>query len=494
MWSLIIRFFAALLVVVTLCACGGDNDAADAELVMYCAAGIKKPVAEIARQYEEEYGVAVRLQYGGSGTLLSMIEVTPKGDIYLAADSSYTDIGIEKGLIAETLPVAFMRAGIGVPKGNPKNIKSLEQLTDDTLRVGFANPEAASVGKFTRKILSEAGVWDRVSPTVLMPTVNELANTLKLGTTDAVIVWDAVANQYPEIDFVSVPEFESRKKDITLGVLSGSKNATEALRFCRYMSASDKGLEIFDADGYEAVEGDKWAVKPEILLFSGAMLRPAIEQSVKDFEAREGVVITPIYNGCGVLVSQMKAGEQPDAYFSCDVKFMDMVSEKFLESTMVSANEMVILVEKGNPRGIKTLADLAIPGHRLGFAHPEKSALGYLTKFLLEEEDGLYQKVVESGNLKMDSPTGDFLVNQIKTGSLDAVIVYKSNALAASSTVEDVDIIEIARPDAVAHQPYAVAKNTQHRELLKRFFAATVSAEGKEKFIKHGFRWELAEP
>jgi len=487
------RFFSSLLAAVTLCGCGGGEDEGGDELVMFCAAGIKKPVAEIARQYEEEFGVAVRLQYGGSGTLLSMIEVTPKGDIYLAADSSYTDIGVGKGLIAETIPVAFVRAGIGVPKGNPRGITSLEQLIDKDLRVGFANPEAASVGKFTEKVLNDAGVWDRIKPTVLMPTVNELANTLKLGTTDAVILWDAVANQYPEIDFVDVPEFESKKKNITLGVMSGSENATEALRFCRYLSARDKGLKVFEADGYEPVDGDRWEFEPEILLFSGAMLRPAIEESVKRFEDREGITITPVYNGCGVLVSQMKAGEQPDAYFSCDIKFMDMVAEKFLESTLVSANEMVILVEKGNPQGIKTLADLAMPGHRLGFAHPEKSALGFLTKFLLEEEN-LYQKIVDSGNLKMDSPTGDFLVNQIKTGSLDAVIVYKSNALATASTAEDVDIIEIGRPEAVAHQPYAVAKNSQHRQLLNRFFAATVSAAGKEKFLKHGFRWELTQP
>lgn len=492
MRKLMKRIFTTLFLAGILSGCGG-GDGQNTELVMFCAAGMKQPVSEIARQYEEEYGVAVRLQYGGSGTLLSMIEVTPQGDIYLAADSGYTDIGIEKGLLAETMPVAFMRAGIGVPKGNPKGITSIEQLTDKNLRVGFANPEAASVGKFARKVLGEAGVWDRVDPTVLMPTVNELANTLKLGTADAVILWDAVAHQYPEIDFVSVPEFDAKKKDVTVAVLSATENATEALRFCRFLSAHDRGLKTFEADGYEVVDGDVWADRPEILLFSGAMLRPAIEDSVKTFEEREGVTITPVYNGCGVLVSQMKAGEQPDAYFSCDIKFMDMVADRFLESTMVSANEMVILVEKGNPKNISTLADMATPGSRLGFAHPEKSALGFLTKFLLEEE-GLYQKIVDSGNLKMDSPTGDFLVNQIKTGSLDAVIVYKSNALASASTTDDVEIIEIDRPEAIAHQPYAVAKNSQHRHLLDRFFKATVSAAGKEKFLKHGFRWELQQP
>ena len=38
--------------------------------MVYCAAGIKKPVAEAAERYREEFGVEVQLQYGGTGTLL----------------------------------------------------------------------------------------------------------------------------------------------------------------------------------------------------------------------------------------------------------------------------------------------------------------------------------------------------------------------------------------------------------------------------------------
>ncbi len=478
-------FLPALLLV----ACGGAGESSSKAVVMFCAAGIKAPVAAIAKKYEEEYGVKVQLQYGGSGTLLSSLEIAP-GDIYLAADSGYTDIAKGKKLVAETMPVAFMRAGFGVPKGNPKGLSKLEDLARDDLKVGIANPDAASVGKFTKKVLSKHGIWKNVKPTVLLPTVNELANALKLGTVDVVVCWDALAHQYEEIDFISLPEFEAEKKNITVGVLKASKQPTEALRFCRYLTAKDKGLPVFKAEGYEIIDGDVWAKVPDILLFSGAMLRPAIQDTIKAFEKREGVTITPVYNGCGVLVSQMKAGEKPDAYFSCDVKFMKMVEERFLESTLVSANEMVILTEKGNPKGIYKLTDLPKDGLKLGFAHPQKSALGFLTKFLLEDE-GLYQKVVDSGNIKMDSPTGDFLVNQVKTGSLDAVIVYKSNAMASQSTVDDYEIVGIGRPNAVAHQPYAVAKNSQHRYLLDRFFDAAVSAQGKGQFMKHGFRWEL---
>ena len=44
-------------------------------LVMYCAAGARVPVELIAKQYEDEYAVAVELQYGGSGELLNQIEI-----------------------------------------------------------------------------------------------------------------------------------------------------------------------------------------------------------------------------------------------------------------------------------------------------------------------------------------------------------------------------------------------------------------------------------
>ncbi len=469
---------------------GSTESGIDSPLVMFCAAGIKEPVSRIAADYEEEYGVEVQLQYGGSGTLLSSLDVAP-GDIYLAADSSYTGIAREKGLVAETLTVSWLTAGLGVPAGNPENLTSLADLRQPGLRVGIANPEAASVGKFTKKILSKHGHWEGLEPEVQFPTVNELANALKLGTIDAAILWDAVAAQYPEVDFVHVPEFDSEKKDITVGILTSTADPTAALKFCRYLTARDRGMKIFSDLGYETLEdADTWEETPEILLYSGAMLRPALEKTIASFEEREGVRVTPVYNGCGILVAQMKSGERPDAYFSCDIKFMDIVQELFDQPTTVSANEMVIITEKGNPKGIRILEDLLKPDLRLGFAHPEKSALGYLTKWLLQEE-GLYEGIVESGNLEVDSPTGDFLVNQIKTGSLDAVIVYRSNALASRSTAEDFEIVDIDRPQAVAHQPWAIGKQSGRKHLLDRLYQAAVSAEGKEKFLTHGFRWEL---
>ena len=141
------------------------------------------------------------------------------------------------------------------------------------------------------------------------------------------------------------------------------------------------------------------------------MLRPAITESLKAFEEREGCTVNVVYNGCGVLVAQMRAGENPDAYFSCDMKFLEMVEERFEDSTTVSANDMVMLVKKQNPKNVKGLEDLTREDLKKGLCHPEKSALGFLSVELLKRHN-LLERVKAAGNL-IDSASGDFLINQI---------------------------------------------------------------------------------
>ena len=116
---------------------------------MYCAAGMRYPVEEIVQKYEAEYGVQVNLQYGGSNTLLNQLEVNKSGDLYLAGDSSYIRLAEEKGLTAEAFPLALMKPVIAVQVGNPKNIKGIDDLTRDDVKVALGDPDAAAVGKKT---------------------------------------------------------------------------------------------------------------------------------------------------------------------------------------------------------------------------------------------------------------------------------------------------------------------------------------------------------
>jgi len=459
---------------------------------VYCAAGLQPPVAAAARAYQDQYGIAIDLTYGGSGTLLSQLSVARSGDLYIAADDSYIRSGREKGIVDEDLSLAWQVPVLAVARGNSKGISSLEDLLRDDISVGFAHPEAAAVGRIVRQVLIEAGLWEGVQARVKVfkPTVMDLANDLKIGTIDLAVIWDATAAQYPEIEGVRVQAFDAVRRPISLGVLSWSGQPAAAFHFARYLAARDKGLPHFAKRGYTVADGDRWEETPELLLMSGAMLSKAIDETVAEFEQREGVRVTRIYNGCGILVSQMKSGSRPDAYFACDQSFLDQVSERFESGQTVSANSMVILVAKDNPKKISGLADLARPGLRVGLGHPEKSALGSLTVTLLER-GGHLAALKASGNLVVESATGDYLVNQARAGALDAAIVYRSNTAMVG---DHLDTVEIGDANAHAVQPYAVARDSTHKQLMGRLLDAIAGQRSQKRFEGLGFDWKCKLP
>jgi molybdate transport system substrate-binding protein len=460
-------------------------------VTVYCAAGLRAPLEEVAHAYEVAYGVPVQLRYGGSNTLLSQIEVVKRGDLYLPADDSYVDLARSKSLIAETLPLARMTPVLAVRKGNPKGVRGLEDLLAGRVRIAFADPDQAAVGKLVRESLRKSGQWDTLKSkvTVFHATVNDVANTIKVGSVDAGIVWDATVRQYADLAIVSAPQLGTRPGHVSACVLRCSSQPTAALRFARFLAARDRGLLNLKQHGFEPVEGDPWAESPEIQLFAGAMLRPAIEETVTAFEQREGVRVTRVYNGCGILVAQMKAatgagGHGPDVYFACDQSFMAQVHDLFGEAIEVSTNQLVILVPKGNPHQIRSLKDLGKPGMRIGIGHEKQCAMGALTQQTLVQT-GFQSAVMK--NVKVQSPTGDMLVNQLRTKSLDAVVAYLSNAVAAA---DELDAIKLDIPCAIAVQPVAVSRDTAFKQLNGRLLDALRSPTSRARFEANGFHWQ----
>jgi molybdenum ABC transporter molybdate-binding protein len=454
-------------------------------LLVYCAAGLRVPVEATVKSYKGE----IQLQFGGSQTLLANAEMTKKGDLYIPADDSYLALARSKNLIAETIPLARMTPVLAVAKGNPKGVHSLDDLLKADVRLAQANPDAAAVGKLVRGALEKQGRWEALKKKTIVfkPTVNDVANDLKLGSADAAFVWDTTVRQYPELERVGGVDL-GVQGSVSVCVLKSAASPTAALRFARFLAARDRGLQEFAKDGFETADGDAWEEKPSVLLYSGAMLRPAIEKTITAFEKREGCSVTRVYNGCGILVGQMQAGTTPDLYFACDAQFMSQVKEKFAPAVEVSQNQLVILVPKGNPKGIQTLRDLGKPGLRVGVGHEKQCALGLLTQQTLVQSR-LQGDVMK--NVVVQTPTGDMLVNQLRTGALDAVVAYVSNAVSAADVLE-AKAIDV--PCALAVQPVAVAKDAAHKQIAGRLIEALRSAESRARFEAEGFRWRTDEP
>lgn len=455
-------------------------------LVIYCAASNKSVVEAIRADYEKAYGTPLQIQYGASQTLLAAIEVAKAGDLFLPADDSYLTIARERKLLAAEFPLAKMQAVVAVQKGNPKKIATLADLSKPGIRLAQASPEAAAIGKLTKAALESSGHWQQLHErtTVYKTTVNEVASDVKVGAVDAGIVFDAVLHDYNTLEAVAIPELANTQAHVAVATLNASRQPRQALHFARYLAAKDKGLARYREFGFQPVEGDAWTETPEITLYAGSMLRPAIEKTITDFEEREGVRVTRVYNGCGILVAQMKAGQVPDAYFACDTEFMNQVKTLFPQPQDLSRNELVILVHKGNPHGIKSLRDLTKPNLRVGIGHEKQCAMGWLTQKTFDES-GLKTEVMK--NVVVQTPTGDMLVNQMRSGSLDAAVAYLSNAAGAAKDLDAIRIQGLAC--AIAIQPFAIAKDSANKQLTERLLTAIRTAQSQERFTTEGFLW-----
>jgi molybdate transport system substrate-binding protein len=235
-----------------------------APLLVYCAAGLKPPVEQLAHAFEAECGVPVELQYGGSGTLLSNLRVTQRGDLFIAADESYLELARSNGVVTRTWPIGQMQMVVAVRRGNPKLVRSLADLLRPEVSVALANPEAAAVGKLLRELLEPTGDWAALEhrAKVFKPTVSDVANDIVLGAVDAGVVWDATVRLYPNLEALRFPPIDRGTQRVAVGLLRSSSQSATAALFAGYLTARDRGLVEFARAGYRVVPGELWTSQP----------------------------------------------------------------------------------------------------------------------------------------------------------------------------------------------------------------------------------------
>lgn len=466
-------------------------------LMVYCAAGQRLVVEKIAADYKREYGEDIQIQAGGSQSLLAQIELTKMGDLFLAADDQFIHLASKKGLIEETMPVASQVPVIVVRRGNPKQIKKIQDLLRSDVRTALGNADQTAIGKLTRDLLTKTGQWESLNQHVTdsgayLGTVNEAANSVDLNAADAAIVWDNTLHQYPNLEAVQVPELDAGLAHVMLGVLKSSQRPTSALKFARYLTAADKGLLVFKKHGFDVAEGDTWAESPEIVFFCGSVNRRAVEPIIDAFQKREGVRVITSYDGCGTLTGKMrgliKDGSPgfPDTYMACDVYYLQNVADLFQEAVNVSDTDIVIAVAKGNPKNIKSLQDLTKPNIRLAVGQAEKCTIGALTQKMLEAEK-LSRHVQE--NVVTETISSAALVPAVVSGSADAALAYATDTIAEA---DKIDIIRIDTLSSKAVQPFSIARSSKHKELSRRLYQAVTHS--KEHFQAAGFHWRLDLP
>ncbi|MCX8083469.1 MAG: molybdate ABC transporter substrate-binding protein [Calditerrivibrio sp.] len=222
-------------------------------ITIFAGAASKPPTEEVAKLFEKKTGIKVDIIFGGSGYVLSQMELSKTGDLYFPGSSDYMEVAKKKGLIlADTERyVVYLVPAINVQKGNPKKITSLKDLTKHGIKVAIANPEGVCVGSYAVEIVEKflnKKEKEQFRKNIINYTESceKTATAISLKAVDAVIGWSVFEHwDSNRIETIKLKKDEIlRIGYIPIAVTKYSKNKDLALRFIDFLT-SEEGKAIF---------------------------------------------------------------------------------------------------------------------------------------------------------------------------------------------------------------------------------------------------------
>jgi len=240
---------------------------ADTVLMVHAGAALRPALDELGSAFQKKTGTRIDYNYKGSACLLPDVCVSQKGDAYIPGELYFMEQAVERKLVKPDFKVvATMTTVIIVQPGNPKKIKTLQDLAKPGVRLGLGDPEAVAIGRAARECLVKAGVWEKAKANIIMSAqnVSELSNAVKMKHLDAAIVWDATAALYnsKEMVAIAIPAKHTVCSPVPVGALKFTKHSRETQQYLDFL-ASPEGTRIFVKHGFGAPPKSQTACKTD---------------------------------------------------------------------------------------------------------------------------------------------------------------------------------------------------------------------------------------
>ena len=228
----------------------------------------------------------------------------------------------------------------------------------------------------------------------------------------------------------------------------------------------------------------------ELFIFAGAASKPPTEEAAIAFEKKTGVKINLTFGGSGFVLSQMMLGKMGDIYFPGSSDFMEIAKQKGLVFSESERNVVYLVpainVQKGNPKRIRSLRDLAKPGLRVVIANPESVCVGLYAVEIFEKNLKATHIAALRKNLVNYTESCEKTATAISMKAADAVIGWSVFQYWDPERIETIPLKkeEVVR---IGYIPIAISKFTKDRALAQKFIDYIMSDEGRSIFRKHHY-------
>jgi len=267
------------------------------------------------------------------------------------------------------------------------------------------------------------------------------------------------------------------------GVLAGSGAAVLALALAGCGSSSSTENSGAPATGTHPAGGVSSPAKPSgtLVVFAATSLTDAFNKIGSQFEAANpGVTVKFNYNGSSTLATQITQGAPADVFASASPTNMKTVTDKDLAAgppEMFAANQGEIMVEKGNPSHITSVASLANPAVKVVTCAPEVPC-GALATDIFKKAGVTVKPVSQEQNV-------GGVVTKVSLGEADAGIVYVTDVKANESKATGVAIP--ADANKTTDYPIAEVKGAPNASAAAAFISYVRGASGQQVLKSFGF-------
>ncbi|WP_034269614.1 molybdate ABC transporter substrate-binding protein [Actinospica robiniae] len=224
------------------------------------------------------------------------------------------------------------------------------------------------------------------------------------------------------------------------------------------------------------------AISGTVTVFAAASLQKTFTSLATTFEHdHPGVTVKFSFGGSDTLAAQITQGAPADVFASANTSTMQTVQtagDATGTPTVFVKNTLEIATAPGNPKNIKTLADLDKSGIKVALCAKTVPCGSAAVKALAAAKVSLTPVTYETDVTSA--------LTKVELGEVDAALVYHSDILGAGGKVDGV--VFSTASDAVNSYPIDVLKGAPNPTAAAAFVAFILSSPSRQVLLAAGFQ------